>query len=93
MPNICQFFICVYLVKIIYNCNVTSAKKNDSIITPVKSKTENIITQQPSYIFQDDYSVTTQKNDSSEEEILSEESDIDKDLIDSYFDVNLKDVL
>lgn len=92
-PNICQFFICVYLMKIIYNCNVTSAKKNDNIVTPTQSETENIITQQPSYILQDDYSITIQKNDSPEQEILSEDSDIDKDLIDSYFDVNLKDVL
>lgn len=93
MPNICQFFICVYLVKIIYNCNVTSTKKNDSIAIPTKNKSENIITKQPSYTVQDDYSINVRKSDSLEQEISSEKSDIDKDLIDSYFDVNLKDVL
>lgn len=93
MPNICQFFICLCLIKIIHNFNITSLKKNDNIVIPTKSKTRNIITQQPSYTSQDEYSIGIKKNDLIEEEILSEESDIDTGLLDSYFDITLKDIL
>jgi len=87
MPNICQFFICLCLIKIIHNFNITSLKKNDNIVIPTKSKTRNIITQQPSYTSQDEYSIDIEENDSSEE------SHIDIGLLDGYVDINLKDVL
>lgn len=86
VPSVCQFFICIYIFKILCNYSTTNVKKNDGSKVYTINKPEIIIKQQP-----DNYYTDKKSN------IINMKSDIDydtdNDLLDSYLDINIDDIV
>ena len=97
VPSVCQFFICIYLFKILCNYTTTNVKKNDGSQIYTLNKPEIIIKQQPDNYYTDKKSnIVTTKSD-KKSNIITTKSDIDydtdNDLLDSYLDVNIDDIV
>lgn len=86
LPGVCQFFICIYLFKILRNYNASNNKKTDGNQIYNVNKPEIVIKKQPE----------DQKSNSiniEEEQELNIDYESDIDLLNSYLDININDIL
>lgn len=86
LPGVCQFFICIYLFKILRNHNASNIKKTDGNQIYNVNKQEIVIKKQPEEYYED------QKSNSiriEEEQELDIDYESDIDLLDSYLDIDI----